>query len=423
MRSIWIGSIHGFLIGRAAMFALVNERAIRNDDAGAGQARESRVDFGTIARTDKLERTPTGGVRVPANIWRNGVLVYPKADGSVVREYRPDSEAFSAAALSSVADAVVTVGHPPRLLTAETARRYSVGHARGDARRDGNFATAELVVLDADAIRRIDSNGPDRLTEISMGYTCIVDPTPGTAPNGEKYDAIQRDIRANHAALLPPGAGRAGRDVALRLDGLLELPGDESIIERADAMEETINGKVYKVGTPEWAAANALRTHRLDELERAAKDGGGELKTKLDAMTVERDRLKTELEAAGARETELKTKLEAATAGSATKLDSIVSETIAVREVARRVLGAETKLDGKSADELRREVIVKLDGASAVLEDGKADGKPRSVDAMKIYFDARMRGAESAQRRDSTGNGGHARPPVTNPNQYTPPGR
>lgn len=408
------------------MFALVNERAIRNDDTEGAHTRESRVDFGTLSRTDKLERTPTGGVRVPANIWRNGLLRYPQADGSIRTEYRPDSEAFAPAALASVADAVVTVGHPPRLVTPETARRYSVGHARGEARRDGNFAVADLVVLDGDAIRRIDSDGPDRISEISMGYTCIVDPTPGTTPSGEKYDAIQRDVRANHAALLGRGQGRAGRDVALRLDGLLGLPTDESITEtRTDSMKETINGVSYTVGTPEWAAANALRTHRLDELEKAAKDGGSELKTKLDSVTAERDKLKTELEAAAAREAELKTKLEAATNGSATKLDSIVNETITVRDVARRVLGAEAKLDGKSADELRREVIAKLDGANAVLEDGKADAKPRSVSDMKIYFDARMRGMSetTTQRRDSNGNGGNGGKPVGNPNQYTPPGR
>lgn len=48
--------------------------------------------------------------------------------------------------------------------------------------------------------------------ELSPGYRFKLDPTPGTF-NGEAYDAIQRDIRANHLALVEEG--RTGPDVAV----------------------------------------------------------------------------------------------------------------------------------------------------------------------------------------------------------------
>lgn len=48
--------------------------------------------------------------------------------------------------------------------------------------------------------------------ELSMGYRCIYDLTPGTY-NGISYDAIQREIRGNHLALVENG--RSGPDVAV----------------------------------------------------------------------------------------------------------------------------------------------------------------------------------------------------------------
>lgn len=46
--------------------------------------------------------------------------------------------------------------------------------------------------------------------ELSAGYSCRYDLTPGEY-NGQHYDAIQRDVRFNHIALV--GEGRMGKDV------------------------------------------------------------------------------------------------------------------------------------------------------------------------------------------------------------------
>ncbi|MES1986804.1 MAG: DUF2213 domain-containing protein, partial [Pseudomonadota bacterium] len=50
----------------------------------------------------------------------------------------------------------------------------------------------------------------DEKIELSMGYTCVYDFTSGIF-NGERYDAIQREIRANHIALVDQG--RMGKEV------------------------------------------------------------------------------------------------------------------------------------------------------------------------------------------------------------------
>ena len=64
------------------------------------------------------------------------------------------------------------------------------------------------------------------------------------------YDAIQRGIVYNHAALGPSGWGRQGATVALKFDA-----GDAVQQTEISNVKETIDGKEYTVGTPEHLAA------------------------------------------------------------------------------------------------------------------------------------------------------------------------
>ena len=81
---------------------------------------------------------------------------------------------------------------------------------------------ATVQVSDAKTVERL---GKD-LIEVSCGYRCDLDSTPGISPEGEPYDAIQSNIRLNHVALLPANKGRAGRDVKLLL-----LDSDGNVLE------------------------------------------------------------------------------------------------------------------------------------------------------------------------------------------------
>ncbi len=170
-------------------------------------------------RLDRAERTAAGGLRVPAAIGRSGVLTYRRADGSLWREYRPEAEAFKAASLASLRGAPVTDLHPSGPVTAESWRTLARGHVGDDPRQDGEHIAASLYVQDAALIAAIEA-GERR--EVSAGYNVELDLTPGVAPDGTRYDAIQRDVSYNHVAIGPRGWGRAGPTVALRLDGDLD---------------------------------------------------------------------------------------------------------------------------------------------------------------------------------------------------------
>lgn len=335
---------------------------IRNDEEQSSQARVGRVDFSVLPKIDALDRTPTGGVRINARIARSGVLVYRRADGSTVREYRPDSEAFAPETLKSADDAVVTVGHPAGgMVTPGNARSLSVGHVRGPARRDGTFMDASLAVLDASAI---DAIGRGELVELSAGYTLRIDETPGRTPSGEPYDRVQRDIRLNHTALLPEGAGRAGRDVSLRFDGLeVHLDADREddmrtphapasarqTEMRADTMKtERIDGVDYEIGSTAHAQARArydeAQKTRIAELEQKTKD----LEAKATSEKARADSLEQKLKG-------LEDRLTPAA------VDRLVADRTALIAKAAPILGTETKLDGKSEHEIRLAVVAKLD--------------------------------------------------------------
>lgn len=169
---------------------------------------------------ERFERTPTGGLRIPATPARVGIQIYRDADGTERREYRPPEEVFSDASLATFRHAVVTDLHPSQRggsswVTPETWRSVAVGHVGEQIGHTDTHVTCDVLLQDAAEIALVE-RGERR--ELSCGYVCDYDPTPGVTPEGEHYDGIQRNVRLNHVALLPPGAGRAGPSAALRLD-------------------------------------------------------------------------------------------------------------------------------------------------------------------------------------------------------------
>lgn len=298
-------------------------KAARGDSDGDWVVRQ---DFG---RLGAAQRTPSGGVRVSANLTRTGVFPYRKADGSVFRELRHPEEVFDTHSLATLAGAPVTDLHPNGMVTPSNWKALSIGHV-GEAvgKQDDKFVTANLFIQDDAAIAAIEKR--DR-QEISMGYTCRLDLTPGEF-NGEKYDAIQRNIRYNHAAIGPDKWGRAGSEVSLHLDSLnhsilpaLPEPSKETVVMKTIR----IDGKTYEVGSEEHLAKmDGVREAAVADVQAKLDAAEG----KLTAVTKERD--------------DAVAKLGEATSGE--KLDSLVAARVDLHTKARAILGDDTKFDGLS---------------------------------------------------------------------------
>jgi hypothetical protein len=143
------------------------------------------------------------------------------------------------------------------------------------------------VIQDAHTIGLIESR---ERREVSCGYRCRLDLTPGTTPDGERYDAVQRDVVYNHVALVP--RGRAGRDVALRLDA-----ADNQILGDLDMKIEIIGGVEYEVGT----AAHRKASQAREDAERVASvrlDAASALEGENAALKAENKELKERADAA-----------------------------------------------------------------------------------------------------------------------------
>lgn len=170
-----------------------------------------RFDFN--GSSDEFKRTPQGFLRVNARLSKTGVFKYANQ-----REYRSEEEVFGADSLASLRGAPVTDLHPgekggENFLTPANVKEHIIGITEG-IERDGPYLKGSLIIFHEDTIKAIESG---ERKEISLGYKCIIEPTPGIV-NGEAYDAIQRAIIINHVAIGPKGWGRAGPDCSIRAD-------------------------------------------------------------------------------------------------------------------------------------------------------------------------------------------------------------
>ncbi|WP_139812749.1 DUF2213 domain-containing protein, partial [Ensifer aridi] len=164
------------------------------------------IDYAPIAGT---RRTADGYLVADVKTARTGIQIYAgrevgKPELATVKVYRPEAQVFDTASLGSYAHKPVTNDHPAEAVTADNWKALAVGSIGDEVARDGEFVRVPLIVMDAAVISEIE--GGKR--ELSAGYTCDLAWEPGTTPEGEKYDAIQKDIRINHVAIVQ--RGRAG---------------------------------------------------------------------------------------------------------------------------------------------------------------------------------------------------------------------
>ena len=120
------------------------------------------------------------------------------ADKAVVRVYRSPEEVFADASLQSFSHTPITNDHPAVAVTNENWKDLAVGEASTAAKRDGDWVHLPLILKDAAAVKAVESGK----RELSAGYTCELDFTAGVTADGAAYDAVQRNIKINHLALV-----------------------------------------------------------------------------------------------------------------------------------------------------------------------------------------------------------------------------
>lgn len=352
-----------------------------------------RYDFSPI---EKYELTPEGYLRVWATIARTGIQHYTDADGSIRKEFRPESEVASPESLASFAGKAITMEHPPVLLDSENTKNYQIGFTGSEIVYDNGFVRAVMTVTDRDTIDRV-VRGDVR--EVSAGYRVNYDPTPGVTDSGEHYDGIQKDISGNHVAIVR--RGRAGPQVKLHLDRqdaadpyLFSTEEIQTMTAKVvfDGAEFEVSESVALAITKEREDAKMSYEDmkmKYDQLMKEAKDMEVKMASMEEDMKKKEDSSDGRADALQEQVDALKADLEEA---KNVNIDSIVAERLALVEKAKPVLDAEYAFAGKSDREVMVDAIKAVRGDSIVLDE-------RSDDYVLAMFDTI---SEVAKRDDST---------------------
>ena len=306
-----------------------------------------------------LRKTSDGYVVAEVPVARTGVQDYAgrevgKPDMARVRVYRPAEEVFADAHLISIAHRPVTNDHPSEAVTPATWKRDSVGFMGGEIRKDEAAGLIHVPLLFADAAAISDLERGKR--EVSMGYTCDLDWTAGVTADGESFDAVQRNIRANHCALV--NKGRAGYSCRV---GDNWTPIDDTLKEPSVAVKTiTHDGVPVEVTDAAEAIINKLITAR--------------------------DALKSELTDAQAAEAKAVEAIEAKD-GEITVLNKQLADAVVTPEKLAKLVADRSKLiaDAKSVDpeadendsdaDMKRKAVKKKVGDSAdTMSDAAIDG-------------------------------------------------
>ena len=332
-----------------------------------------RYDFSPI---EKYELTPEGYLRVWASIARTGIQHYTDADGSIRKEFRPESEVASPESLASFAGKAITMEHPPALLDSENTKDYQIGFTGSEIVYDNGFVRAVMTVTDRDVIERI-MHGDVR--EVSAGYRVNYDPTPGVTDSGEHYNGIQTEISGNHVAIVR--RGRAGPQVKLHLDRqdaadpyLFSTEEDQTMSAKIvfDGAEFEVSESVALAITKEREDASMSYKDmkmKYDKLMKEAEDMKAKMADMEHGMKEKEDSLEGRSDALQEQVDSLKAELEEA---KQVNVDSIVAERLALIEKAKPVLDAEYAFAGKADREVMVDAIKTVRGDSVEL-DGRSD--------------------------------------------------
>ena len=155
-------------------------------------------------------RTADGYLVADARVARTGIQEYlgvevGKPEMMFVRVYRPEEAVFANDAMRTYAFRPMTNDHPSEEVTADNWRKYAIGQTGGEVVRDGEYVRVPMVLMDAQAIADYESGK----RELSMGYSAEIEFRDGVTPDGQKYDAIQTNLKMNHLALVDRARGGA----------------------------------------------------------------------------------------------------------------------------------------------------------------------------------------------------------------------
>lgn len=321
-----------------------------------------RYDLGELS--SPIKDPDTGYLTATARITRIGVFVYGSGK-EARRELRLPNEVFNGDSLASFGLVPFTNEHPGEALNSTNTRRFAVGTVSGASRHEDDVhVTATIQITDEDTIAAAEAGK----RELSCGYKCDLEHRSGVTkdipgiPDGLRYDAVQRNIRGNHVALVD--RGRAGGSVALRFDHGEEITETSKKVRNMETIH--IDGVPYEV-TAQVAAAFRASDSKKDQEILTEKKRANDAETQASEQKARADAADVKTAAAEKARDDV---------AGPEKIREAVNARVALVVDARAVIGdkdadgKEIKLDGLEDAAIRRLVV---QAAAPELEASKLD--------------------------------------------------
>jgi hypothetical protein len=240
----------------------------------------------------------SGFLTAPVVLARTGVQLYSGSEigvkdksNEMIGVNRPASEVFDKKSIASFTNLIVTDDHPSNPVTVDNVKRLQKGSVSGvffDEKEQ--VLKGLLTITDKATIEKI----KDGKVEVSVGYSHDLKEQSGVE-NGVKYDYVQKNIRANHLAIVD--AGRCGSACKITIDNG-ELPLMKKI---------TLDGIEYEIDSAQLAQAIRKQQKsydaKVEKLEKEKEETDEEKKKWFEEKKKsdkEKDELKKEKEKAEA---------------------------------------------------------------------------------------------------------------------------
>lgn len=185
----------------------------------------NRFDVFEITESNMVEpfrKTPEGYLRGRAIVTNTGIFNYKQQDGTILRELRTPEDIGNQETLDSLIMQIMTDDHPspniaPEGVNADNAKKLQVGFTGESVRFDGHSTSIPITITDAKTIEKVEREGKIAL---SCGYRADLEMKSGFAYGNNQYDAVQKNIKYNHIAIV--NRGRAGdlAKIKLRMDSM-----------------------------------------------------------------------------------------------------------------------------------------------------------------------------------------------------------
>jgi hypothetical protein len=332
----------------------IEEKKKKEKKDNADNRLVQRFDFFEIKETgfldgleESFQKTKEGFLSGRAIVTNIGVFPYLNSDGTIRHELRLPEEVMDPDSLETLKMKPISNEHPvEKVIDTENVKQHQVGFTGSDVRNDAYHISVPVTITDQKAIEAI-NNGKRAL---SAGYSLMLEEKPGTWM-GVHYDAIQRNIRYNHVAIVD--RGRAGDAAKIRMDGAEKasfyISWSNDSAQNKVKEDKTLNENLKKItldGVEYNAEAEVIKTvtglkNRVDTLEKELTD----LKTEKSTLEADRDTLKDKVD-----------QLEKDAADEA-KIEERVHKRIVILTAAE-MAGINT--DGKTEKEIMSEVILKV---------------------------------------------------------------